>query len=302
MTRRGVIVHARISVALTGLLALMPASGASAQFLSDELPPELEGVGIVERLGSSIPMDLAFVDSDGSPVTLGELLDSERPVILTLNYYRCPMLCTLTLNGLVDGLRGMAWSVGEEYRIVTVSFNPEEGPSLASAKQRAYLGQYGRDTPAEAWRFLTGEHDDIEALCRAVGFGYRRDERTGDYAHPASIIFITPAGRISRYMNDVQFEPRDLRLALVEASEGTIGSPLEQFLLYTCYRYDASANSYVLGAWRVMRLGGLFMVLVLAAGLALLWRRGGVYDVTTRAGDPPPLGSPTACSGEGSSS
>lgn len=247
---------------------------AERPLLADELPPELEGVGIVERLGEHVPLQLDFVDEKGNSVTLAELFHQDRPVILTLNYYRCPMLCSLTLNGLVNGLNEIDWSAGADFDIVTLSIAPEEGPELADVKKRAYLTQYDRETAAEGWHFLTGRKENIEALAKAVGFGYRKVEKKNEYAHTSSIIFVTPDGRISRYMNDVQFEAKDLRLALVEASEGAIGSPMDKFLLFMCYHYDPEAGGYALAASKMMRLGGMLTIVAIGAGILLLWRRG----------------------------
>lgn len=265
-------------------LALACAAGATARaerpLLADELPPELNGVGIVERLNEMVPLQLDFLDERGRRVALGELFRENRPVILTLNYYRCPMLCSMTLNGMVDGLNEIDWSAGAEFDIVTVSIAPEEGPELADVKKRAYLTQYRRPTAADGWHFLTGEQASIEALAKAVGFGYRKVEKDNEYAHTSSIIFVTPEGRISRYMNDVQFRPQDLRLALVEASEGAIGSPMDRFLLFMCYHYDPEAGSYSVAAWKMMRLGGVLTILAIGGGLVSLWRRGPRYKQT----------------------
>jgi protein SCO1/2 len=258
------------------LLAAGLASPARGErpLLADELPAELQGVGIVEHLDEALPLDLVFADSEGDSVTLGDYFAGEKPVILTLNYYRCPMLCNLTLNGVVTALAEIDWSVGEEFDIVTVSIAPDEGPELAQVKKRVYVSQYDRPTGAGGWAFLTGEQAEIEALALATGFGYRKDEKTGDYAHTSSIMFVTPDGRLSRYMNEVMFDPKDVRLALIEASRGAIGSPMEKFLLFMCYRYDPEANSYAMSAWKLMRLAGVVTVLAIGVGVFVLWRRG----------------------------
>ena len=216
---------------------VMPAVAfAQPVVLPGQEAAEMEGVGIEQKLDSMVPGELSFTNSTGEPITVADLMALGKPFILTLNYYRCPMLCSLTLNGMVDGLRGLDWSAGEEFNIVTVSIAPGEGPDLAAQKKKAYLSQYDRESAAEGWYFLTGAEDQITQLADSVGFGYRYDESTGEYAHTSSIIFVTPGGRISRYMNDVSFKPRDLRLALVESSEGRIGSAMDTLLLFNCFQ------------------------------------------------------------------
>lgn len=263
---------------MTAFAAMIALCGAStpawAQLTAEDVPPELQGVGVVERLDQTLPLHLTFRNEQGSEVSLRELLQSGRPVILTPVYYNCPMLCNLTLNGLVDGLKRVDWSAGNEFNIITFSFNPDEGPSLAEVKKRAYVMQYGRESARNGWTFLTGDARTIKELCDAIGFGYRYDAKSGEYAHTSTIVFITPDGRMARYMNEVMFEPRDLKFALIEASEGRIGSPMEKFLLFMCFQYDPESNSYAASAVKIMRLGGLLTLVVLAAGLGVLWWRG----------------------------
>lgn len=271
--------HLRPSRLLVALLTAAIAAVAPGQVLLDEAPPEMQGVGIEEHLDTRLPLDLEFTDSDGSTVRLGDFfVDDGVPVILTLNFFRCQMLCTLTLNGLVDSIEAIDWSAGKEFRILTLSIASEEGPELADVKKRAYLNRYDRPEAPEGWRFLTGSRESIDRLCDAVGFGFRRlpgrNDEEYDYAHSSSIMFVTPDGRLSRYMNDVQFEPRDVRLALVEASEGAIGSPMEKFLLFTCYRYDPDLNSYAASAVKIMRFAGMLTTFAILAGIGLLWLRG----------------------------
>ena len=256
-------------------LAIYWASGsAAAQILADELPAELDGVGIVQRLDAPVPLDLTFVDHTGKNVVLRDLIVGERPVILTLNYYNCPMLCSLTLNGMVDGLRDVDLQLGVEYDIVTVSINPNEGPELAAQNRKGYVAALGGDVPETAWPFLTGTQANIEALAKGVGFGYRFDERSGEYAHTASITFVTPDGRISKYMNDVVFPPRDLRLAMVDASQGRVGGLIDTLLLFNCFQWDPEAGSYVPSAWTIMRVGGIITVLLIVGGVLILHRMG----------------------------
>lgn len=248
---------------------------AAAQSSDEQLPRELEGVGITEHLDEVIPLDLRFKNESGQDVALKDYFAPGKPVILTLNFFRCGMLCNLTLNGLVDGLNDIEWSAGKEFQILTVSFNPAEGPELADVKKRAYLTQYEKDraTATAGWHFLTGDQANIDALCKAVGFGYRK-LKDDDFAHSSTIMFLTPEGKLSRYMNDVVFQPRDLRLALVEASQGSIGSPMDKFLLYMCFQYDPNSNSYAASAMKIMRLGGAVTIVLMGAGFFMLWWRG----------------------------
>jgi len=243
-----------------------------AQGPTQQTPPQLEGVEIEQKLGKSVPMDIEFTDSDGNAVTLGGYFTGDKPVIITPVYYNCPMLCTLVLNGLVDGLERVdKFNIGEDFDIVSFSFAAEEGPELASRKKRAYLTQYDRESAADGWHFLTGSQQSIDALCDAIGFKYNRLDN-GEIAHSASITFVSPSARISSYKNGVQFQPMDLRLALVDASEGTIGAPLENFMLFSCFRFDPEAGSFVASAWKIMRFFGGLTVLLIAAALFMLFR------------------------------
>lgn len=259
-------------MSLAALTAAILATPVAAQLLSDELPAELDGVGIVQRLDEQVPLGLEFVDHNGKAVVLSDLIDGERPVILTLNYYRCPQLCSLTLNGLVDGLRDVDLDLGTEYNIVTVSINPDEGPAIAAQNRAGYLAALNEEVPESAWPFLTGNQENIEALAKAIGFGYRFDELSGEFAHTASITFVTPDGRISKYMNDVRFLPRDLRLAVVDASQGRVGSLIDTLLLFNCFQWDPEAGSFVPSAWKIMRLGAGISAILLFGGIFILFR------------------------------
>ncbi len=259
----------------TFAIAMSFANGAIAgPIFSDEKVEELEGVGITEYLDEQVPLDLQFVDELGHDITLSRYINGKKPVIITLNYYRCPMLCSLTLNGLVLGLQDLEWTVGNEFEIVTVSINPDEDEKLAMTNKEGYLGHYmsggNRDGAEKGWHFLTGKQESITTLADSLGFGYVFDEPTGEFLHTSSIMFLTPDGRISKYMNDVKFEAQDLRFALVEASEGKIGSALDKILLFNCFQYDPDRNSYTPSAWKLMRTGALLMVITLAFGIAVL--------------------------------
>ena len=239
---------------------------------SDEKIDALEGVGITQYLDESIPLDLKFVDQKGNDVTLANYINGEKPVIITLNYYRCPMLCSLTLNGLTTGMQEMKLNLGSDFDVVTISINPEEKHQLALKNQVGYLSRYDREGSENGWHFLTGEQENITAIADALGFGYVLDEKTGEFHHTASIMFLTPDGRISRYMNDVRFQGRDLRFALVEASNGKIGSLIDTFLLFNCFQYDPDSNSYAPSAWKLMRMAGVLTLILLAGGIFVLGR------------------------------
>jgi protein SCO1/2 len=237
---------------------------------ADEKIDALEGVGITEHLDAQIPLDVTFKDEAGNVIVLGQYFNNEKPIIITLNYYRCPMLCSLTLNGLTAGLEEMEWTLGYEFEGITLSINPDEKPPLAKKNKEGYLGHYSRQGAEKGWHFLTGEQENITKLADALGFGYVFDPNTGEFHHTASIMFITPDGRISKYMNDVQFRGQDLRFALIEASEGRIGTMLDNLLLFNCFQYDPDSNSYTPVAWKLMRTGGVLMLVVLGGGLAVL--------------------------------
>jgi protein SCO1/2 len=261
-------------VAIAGGVLLLAAAWCPAALAerTEPAPKGLDGVGITEKLDAPVPVGLVFADEDGHDARLQDFFRPGRPVILTLNYYRCPMLCTLELNGLVDAFKQLSLAPGRDFEVVTVSIDPLETPALARQKKQSYLDALGRPGAGEGWRFLTGREDAIESLAGAVGFGYRYVEKDHQYAHPAAIFVITPEGRISRVLTGVQFEPKTLRLTLVEASSGRIGSPLDQFVLF-CFHYDASAGQYAPVAMRLMQLGGLATVILLGAALSLLWLR-----------------------------
>ena len=237
---------------------------------ADEKIAELEGVGITEYLDEPLPLELTFVDENGYEIVLGDYFNKDIPVILTLNYYKCPMLCSLTLNGLVTGMEELEWSLGDKYEVITLSINPDEDAPLAKKNKEGYLGHYNRNGSESGWHFLTGDQENITKLAEAVGFGYVFDSQTGEFHHTASIMFITPDGRISKYMNDVSFAGQDLRFALVEASEGKIGTTLDRLLLFNCFQYDPDRNSYTPSAWKLMRTGAVLMLVVLFGGLAVL--------------------------------
>lgn len=203
---------------------------------------------------------------------LGDYFDGARPVILTLNYYRCPMLCGLQLNGVVAGMEELDWTPGVEFEMVTVSIDPLETPELAKAKKDNYLRRYQRPAAARGWHFLTGRQVNIERLAETVGFGYTYDVVSGQYAHAAAIFVITPDGRVARYLYGIEYPPKSLKLALMEASKGEIGSALDQLIMY-CYHYDPASRRYAPVAMNIMRVGGGATALVLGLTLVTWWMR-----------------------------
>jgi len=239
---------------------------------ADGVPTELEGVDIdIAKLGASIPLDLEFVDEEGQTVSLGDVMRPGKPAILQLGYMRCPMLCSLVLNKLVSGLQGVDWTAGEEFDVISVSINPSEGHELAAAKKQGYVVEYGRPGSAKGWRFLTGPESSSKALADAVGFGFRL-QPDGEYAHAACLFVLTPDGRVSRQLYGAEQKPATLRMALLEASGGTIGTIVDRFILW-CHVYDPHRNSYAWFAFRIMQIGGVITVISLIAGVAWMqWR------------------------------
>jgi protein SCO1/2 len=258
---------ARVSVAAALLWAPPAAMGQTA-------PPAPAGpvaADLLQQLGSPVTMDLAFRGERGESVTLREAAGG-KPFILALIYYRCPLLCTLILGGLLETLTQLGPSAGDQFNVVTVSFDPREGPDLAAAAKARFLRSYGRASADRGWRFLADASGSAERLCRETGFRIAYDAASGLYAHASAILVLTPAGLISRYFPGVSYPARDVRLALVEASAGKIGTVADRLLLI-CFRYDAASGKYTLAVWRGLRIAGAATVLGLAFLLVRLSRR-----------------------------
>ncbi len=233
-------------------------------------PPHLQNVGIEQHLNGQVPPDLVFVDDTGRTVKLGDYF-GKKPLILNLVYYNCTMLCGEALAGLSGSMKMVKFNVGNEFDVITVSFNPSETPEIAAAKKQDYLKRYGRPGAASGWHFLTGSAESINALTKAVGFQYQYDPKLNQYAHATAIMVLTPQGRISRYFYGVDYPPKDLRLGLVEASQGKIGNAVDQVLLY-CYHYDPATGKYGAIVNNILRLGAGLTVLLLGGLLFILWR------------------------------
>jgi protein SCO1/2 len=236
-------------------------------------PPGVSEVDVVERLNEPIPRDLRFVDAFQNQVRLDDYLGRDKPVVLSLVYFDCPMLCSLVEKGLVKGLSESGLALGKDYAALTVSMNARDTPRQAAAAQAGYVGHLAHRETATAldWAFLTGGEANIHALAEALGFKYRWDQSTQQFEHPAVIFVLTPAGRISRYLYGVEFLARDLRLAVVEASQGRVGTTLDRVLL-KCFRYDPTSRRYRLVAVNFVRAGAFCVFLALATGLTILWR------------------------------
>lgn len=242
-----------------------------AERAATERPGLLSQIGIDQKLDAQVPLDLPFVDEQGRPATLGQYF-GQRPVILALVYYECPMLCTQVLNGLVSALTLITFDAGQQFDVLAVSFDPGEPPGLARDKRKTYLERYDRPGTENGWHFLTGQPEAIARLTGAVGFRYAYDEKTDQYAHAATIIVLTPQGRVSRYFYGIEYMPRDLRLGLVEASENKIGTIVDQALLL-CYHYDPSAGKYGVAIINLIRLVGVLVVAGVATFIVVALRR-----------------------------
>ncbi len=234
-------------------------------------PDVLSQVGFDQKLGESIPLDLSFRDELGEEVTLGRYF-GEKPVILALVYYECPMLCTLVLNGLLEGMDGLEFTAGREFQIVVVSFDPRDTPELSRAKKAEYLKEYGRPEAEAGWHFLTGSEESISALTQAVGFSYAWDEASKQFVHASGIMVLTPEGQLARYLYGIEYPTRDLKLGLIEAADQKIGSPSDQVLLF-CFSYDPVKGKYGLAVMNLMRVLGFGTVISLAGLILVMVRR-----------------------------
>ena len=234
-------------------------------------PEAMKQIGIDQKLDAQVPLDLAFRNEKGEAVQLKQFF-GKRPVVLALVYYQCPMLCTFVLNGVLNSAKNMSLDIGKDFDVVTVSIDPTETPALAEAKHIMYTGLYGRPAGVAGWHFLTGEDAAIHQLASSVGFRYIYDQASAQYGHASGIMVLTPQGRVSRYFYGITYMPRDLRLAVVEASGGKVGSPVDQIIL-TCYRYDPMTGKYGLVISRVVRLAGIATVLAIGGMVFVLRRR-----------------------------
>ncbi len=260
-------------------------AGPSPMDAAPELPEAFSGMGVTEQLGTTVPRDVRFTDSRGESVRFGDVLDGTRPVVLVFAYHSCPMLCSLVLDGATNALRETGLEMGEDYRAVVVSFDPEDTPERAAAVKSRYAAFFPDADTEDGLRFLVGDEAEIAALTDAVGFGFKWVPERQEYGHNATLIFLSPSGLVTRYLYGIEHPAPDVRKALLEAGEGTIGSPVDQLLLY-CFVYDPAAGGYVLHAQNAMKLGGLVTLIILGLFLAGLWFREKAKNDAARHGPP----------------
>jgi protein SCO1/2 len=263
------IVSTPLSAQMTG--APMAGYRREAAAPASAIPSPLREIGFEQRLDQPLPLDTTFSDEAGQQVQIGKFFGA-KPGVLGFVYYDCPMLCGQIINALTSALRTMSLDAGRDFEVVLVSFDPRETPALAADKKASYLARYDRPGAAAGWHFLTGQPSSIERLTQAAGFKYTWDEPTKQFAHPAGLIIVTPDGRPARYLFGIEYGARDVRLALVEASEGRVGSPVDSFLLY-CYHYDPMTGRYGFLVMRAIRIAGAATVLALGGFIVIMLRR-----------------------------
>lgn len=255
----------------TAATAQQPSPVPAKQQLSPEAAQKSE-IGYDQKLDVQVPLDLAFNDEYGKPVKLGQYFGGEKPVILNLVYYQCPMMCTQVLNGLVDALKQVSFVPGKDFEIVTVSFDPAETADLAMQKKKTYLEKYTVPGASNGWHFLTGNEASIKRLTETVGFRYKYDEHAGQFVHASGILVLTPTGKTSKYFYGIAYSPKDLRLGLVDASQNKIGTPVD-YLLLLCYHYDPLTGKYSFAIIKMLRVVAALTVVFLAGYIGLmLWR------------------------------
>ncbi|HYE75421.1 MAG TPA: SCO family protein [Blastocatellia bacterium] len=243
-----------------------------AQVTASEKPDQIKNIGVDEKLNQQIDANLTFLDSDGNTVALKDYLHKDRPVVLNLVYYSCPLLCGFVLQGVVRSLKDVPYTVGKDIEVITVSFDTKETPELAKAKKESILKDYGRPEAAAGWHVLVDKDGNAKKLADQIGFKYEWSEQDQQFAHASVTMLLTPEGKVSRYLYGIDHEARTLRLALTEASQGKIGTTVDRFLLF-CYHYDPQSRSYVLFARNVMKIGGVLVMLLMGTGLFIFWRR-----------------------------
>lgn len=283
---------ARLGLALLCVMAMLVGAPRKASAQIASMPPELAHVGVNEHLEGTLPLDTPFRDHTGKAVKLRDYFDGKRPVILTFAYHSCPVLCSMVLNATAAGLKGVGWTVGKEFEVVTISIDPEESLEKTANKRKSILAEYGTSRglelkDGEGWHFLVGDKASIAAVAAAAGFEYQYDPDIKQWGHPSVVMIAKPDGHMARYLYGLEFPSADLRLGLLEASEGRSISTIEQIILY-CYHYDPKGGKYVLIARRVMQVGAGGVAVVLFGILGLFWGRElrkGKKD--TRSGDSP---------------
>ncbi|MBC7898647.1 MAG: SCO family protein [Saprospiraceae bacterium] len=245
-----------------------------SQTSSSGLPDALQKIGIEQKLGESLPLETEFKDENGQTVKLGQLFNKQKPVILAFVYYECPMLCNEVLNGLTGTLKGISFDAGKDYDVIAISFDTRENekPGLSANKKTSYMERYGRPGTEKGWHFLTGTQESIDAVTKAAGFGYQWDEKSEQFAHAGGIMILTPDGKLSRYLNGIDYAPKDVKFGLMESSQNKVGSATEKLLLY-CYHYDPSTGKYGLAILSVLRLISIVMLFGIGVVGLVFWRR-----------------------------
>lgn len=262
-----------VTVAIAFLAIARPAFAVDPRDEGTQIiPPGLEDVGVREHLDQPLPMDAQFKDHTGKAVRFGDLFDGKRPVLLTLAYHTCPTVCSMVLSQTVESLKQVGWTVGKEYQAITLSFDPRETVDRTAQKRAALLSMYGRPEAEQGWHFLLGDDTNIHRVTDAVGFHYHYVEREQQFAHPTVIMLLKPDGQVARYLYGLEYKPSDIRIGLLEASNGKSISTIERVILY-CYHYDPQGGKYVLVATRVMQIGGIITALALGSFLTTMWLR-----------------------------
>ena len=251
------------------LLAVCPFPYQAEAQLNRESPKALQGIDIEEHLGDTIPLDAVFATSNGDSVTIGSLLEEGKPVILNPLYFECPMLCGLVVDGVLNAVDELAWTPGKDYLVISVSIDPKENDSLAKEYKQRYISKLKKPNADAGWYFLTGRKDQIDRLVESVGFKYNEVEGTGEFAHSAAIILLSPEGKITRYLYGIKYDEFDVRNALYESADGKIGNTLTKVVLY-CYQYDPDSGSYVPIALNIMKIGGLATLIILGIFMGFL--------------------------------
>jgi protein SCO1/2 len=261
------VITAFLGIGIANADAPLSAKAVGNQKMAEKAP-DFTGIGITENMGAQIDLNLAFTDETGKAVQLRNYFSEKKPVIISMAYYECPMLCGVVLNAMVDGVKEMTWVPGREFTMVNVSIDPREKSDLASEKKKNLVAALGKPEAAAGWHFLTGEESQIKSLATQLGFGYRWDENDKQYAHGAGIFVLTPEGKLSRVLYGVQYRPSDLRLSLLEASNGKIGTIIDRIILF-CYAYNPHLRQYSMTLTRVMQLGAVVTVLLLGVFIGL---------------------------------
>jgi protein SCO1/2 len=256
---------------LLGVIVFCASLTAWAQ-VNNSLPENTKGLELERKLNAQIDLDLTFINEEGQSVALRDYFSKGRPVILNLAYYSCPMLCSMVLKGVTNSLREIPWQPGREFEVITISFDPRDTTVLAKAKKEAILVDYGRPQARDGWHVLIDQDNHAQKLADQIGFKYRWVENEKQFAHGSVTFILTPEGKMSQYLSGLAYEPRDMRLALTEASQGKLGSVVEKMMLY-CYHYDPIERTYVLRAIQVMKIGGVLIISALATMLFFFWRR-----------------------------